>query len=113
MDIPERQHWNQALMLKPLQTLDAIHLQAALAALIEQHDALRLGFTQQDGQWQATFGTLNARDLLWTHALDSAERLTELAEEAQRSLDLKNGPLLRAVLVNLPQGEQRLLLVIH
>ncbi|RMV95586.1 Pyoverdine sidechain peptide synthetase IV, D-Asp-L-Ser component, partial [Pseudomonas caricapapayae] len=113
LDIPERQHWNQALMLKPLQTLDAIHLQAALAALIEQHDALRLGFTQQDGQWQATFGTLNARDLLWTHALDSAERLTELAEEAQRSLDLKNGPLLRAVLVNLPQGEQRLLLVIH
>ncbi|RMR39178.1 Pyoverdine sidechain peptide synthetase II, D-Asp-L-Thr component, partial [Pseudomonas savastanoi pv. glycinea] len=55
-DIPERQHWNQALMLKPLQTLDAIHLQAALTALIEQHDALRLGFTQQDGQWQATFG---------------------------------------------------------
>ncbi|WP_234697625.1 condensation domain-containing protein, partial [Pseudomonas syringae] len=28
-------------------------------------------------------------------------------------LDLKNGPLLRAVLVNLPHGEQRLLLVIH
>ncbi|RML46063.1 Pyoverdine sidechain peptide synthetase IV, D-Asp-L-Ser component, partial [Pseudomonas savastanoi pv. glycinea] len=112
-DIPERQHWNQALMLKPLQTLDAIHLQAALTALIEQHDALRLGFTQQDGQWQATFGALNTRDLLWTHELDSAERLPELADEAQRSLDLKNGPLLRAVLIDLPQGEQRLLLVIH
>ncbi|WP_122372348.1 condensation domain-containing protein, partial [Pseudomonas savastanoi] len=113
LDIPERQHWNQALMLKPLQTLDAIHLQAALTALIEQHDALRLGFTQQDGQWQATFGALNTRDLLWTHELDSAERLPELADEAQRSLDLKNGPLLRAVLIDLPQGEQRLLLVIH
>ncbi|KEZ24735.1 MULTISPECIES: amino acid adenylation domain-containing protein [Pseudomonas syringae group genomosp. 2] len=112
-DIPERQHWNQALMLKPLQTLDAIHLQAALTALIEQHDALRLGFTQQDGQWQATFGALNTRDLLWTHELDSAEHLAELADEAQRSLDLKNGPLLRAVLIDLPQGEQRLLLVIH
>ncbi|EPN00757.1 pyoverdine sidechain peptide synthetase II, D-Asp-L-Thr component, partial [Pseudomonas syringae pv. actinidiae ICMP 18804] len=36
LDIPERQHWNQALMLKPLQTLDAAHLQAALTALIEQ-----------------------------------------------------------------------------
>ncbi|SOQ11406.1 non-ribosomal peptide synthetase [Pseudomonas syringae group genomosp. 3] len=113
MDIPELQHWNQALMLKPLQTLDAIHLQAALTALIEQHDALRLGFTQQNGQWQATFGALNTRDLLWVHELDSPERLTELANEAQRSLDLKNGPLLRAVLVNLPHGEQRLLLVIH
>ncbi|WP_240334963.1 condensation domain-containing protein, partial [Pseudomonas syringae] len=40
-------------------------------------------------------------------------RLPELADEAQRSLDLKNGPLLRAVLIHLPQGEQRLLLVIH
>ncbi|MCQ3026240.1 amino acid adenylation domain-containing protein [Pseudomonas tremae] len=113
MGIPERQHWNQALMLKPLQTLDAIHLQAALTALIEQHDALRLGFTQQNGQWQATFGALNTRDVLWTHTLDSVERLSELADEAQRSLDLKNGPLLRAVLIDLPQGEQRLLLVIH
>ncbi|RMU02374.1 Pyoverdine sidechain peptide synthetase II, D-Asp-L-Thr component, partial [Pseudomonas syringae pv. coriandricola] len=113
MDIPELQHWNQALMLKPLQTLDVTHLQAALTALIEQHDALRLGFTQQNGQWQATFGALNTRDLLWVHELDSPERLTELANEAQRSLDLKNGPLLRAVLVNLPHGEQRLLLVIH
>ncbi|RMV20681.1 non-ribosomal peptide synthetase, partial [Pseudomonas savastanoi] len=113
LDIPERQHWNQALMLKPLQTLDAIHLQAALTALIEQHDALRLGITQQDGQWQATFGAPNTRDLLWIHELDSIERLPELTDEAQRSLDLKNGPLLRTLLVNLPQGEQRLLLVIH
>ncbi|WP_154215238.1 phosphopantetheine-binding protein, partial [Pseudomonas syringae] len=71
LDIPERQHWNQALMLKPLQTLDAAHLQAALTALIEQHDALRLGFTQQNGQWRATFGALNTRDLLWVHELDS------------------------------------------
>ncbi|EGH19176.1 pyoverdine sidechain peptide synthetase IV, D-Asp-L-Ser component, partial [Pseudomonas savastanoi pv. glycinea str. race 4] len=39
------------------------------------------------------------------------DRLPELADEAQRSLDLKNGPLLRAVLIDLPQGEQRLLLV--
>ncbi|MCF5573322.1 non-ribosomal peptide synthetase [Pseudomonas syringae] len=113
LDIPQHQHWNQALMLKPLQTLDANHLQAALAALIEQHDALRLGFTQQDGQWRAAFGALSTRDLLWVHELDSIERLPELATEAQRSLDLKNGPLLRAVLVNLPQGEQRVLLVIH
>ncbi|RMN86060.1 Pyoverdine side chain non-ribosomal peptide synthetase, partial [Pseudomonas syringae pv. papulans] len=113
LDIPERQHWNQALMLKPLQTLEATYLQTALTALVEQHDALRLGFTQQSGQWQATFGALNARELLWTHELDSIERLPELADEAQRSLDLKNGPLLRAVLINLPQGEQRLLLVIH
>ncbi|MBX8487966.1 non-ribosomal peptide synthetase [Pseudomonas cichorii] len=113
MNIPERHHWNQSVMLKPNRPLEASHLLAALQALIEQHDALRLGFAQQDGQWQATFGPLNTRDLLWVHELDDISRLTELADEAQRSLDLKNGPLLRAVLVSLPEGEQRLLLVIH
>ncbi|MBC3414354.1 hypothetical protein HU720_23965, partial [Pseudomonas sp. SWRI51] len=34
-------------------------------------------------------------------------------EEAQRSLDLAEGPLLRAVLIALADGTQRLLLVIH
>ncbi|RMQ46057.1 Pyoverdine sidechain peptide synthetase II, D-Asp-L-Thr component, partial [Pseudomonas cichorii] len=113
LDIPERHHWNQAVMLKPTSLLEAVHLQAALQALIEQHDALRLGFARQDGQWQATFGPHTGRDLLWVHELNDLSRLSELADEAQRSLDLKNGLLLRALLVNLPQGEQRLLLVIH
>ncbi|EHF09051.1 hypothetical protein HMPREF1030_05634, partial [Pseudomonas aeruginosa] len=34
-------------------------------------------------------------------------------EEAQRSLDLEQGPLLRALLVDMADGSQRLLLVIH
>ena len=113
LDIPERQHWNQSVMLKPTTALQAAPLHAALSVLVEHHDALRLGFTQQDGQWQASFGPVKTQDLLWTHELEDVSRLTEMADEAQRSLDLKNGPLLRAVLINLPQGEQRLLLVIH
>ncbi|WP_434681041.1 amino acid adenylation domain-containing protein [Pseudomonas sp. R1-18] len=113
LQIAERQHWNQSVMLKPSTLLQAAPLHAALNALIEQHDALRLGFSQHDGQWQATFNPVRTQEVLWTHELDDSARLTELADEAQRSLDLKNGPLLRAVLINLPQGEQRLLLVIH
>ncbi|RMP68348.1 Pyoverdine side chain non-ribosomal peptide synthetase, partial [Pseudomonas syringae pv. atrofaciens] len=108
LDIPERQHWNQALMLKPLQTLEATHLQFALTALVEQHDALRLGFFQQDGQWLATFGAPNTRELLWAHELDSIERLPELADEAQRSLDLLLEDLQQAYLA-LAQGQPVLL----
>ncbi|SHN30769.1 non-ribosomal peptide synthase domain TIGR01720/amino acid adenylation domain-containing protein [Pseudomonas asturiensis] len=111
--ITERQHWNQSVMLKPQTPLDATLLQGALAALIEQHDALRAGFAQQNGQWQASFAVPDTRNLLWVDELDDREQLTALADKAQRSLDVQNGPLIRAVLVNLPQGEQRLLLVIH
>src|SRR5690606_7612767 len=40
--IPNRQHWNQSLLLQPRQALDAQALEAALQALVEHHDALRL-----------------------------------------------------------------------
>ncbi|RRV07251.1 amino acid adenylation domain-containing protein [Pseudomonas sp. v388] len=113
LEIPERQHWNQSLLLKPSTAVQSAPLHAALNAIIEQHDALRLVFTQHSGQWQATFNSVKSADVLWTHELEDAGRLSELADAAQRSLDLQNGPLLRAVLINLPQGEQRLLLVIH
>ncbi|WP_175653603.1 non-ribosomal peptide synthetase, partial [Pseudomonas sp. Marseille-P9899] len=112
-DIPQRHHWNQAVMLKPTRALDAVHLRVALHALVEQHDALRLSFAAQAAGWQASFAAINSRDLLWVRELDDSADLTALANEAQRSLDLTNGPLLRGVLVNLAQGEQRLLLVIH
>ncbi len=39
--------------------------------------------------------------------------LSEVVEAAQRSLDLKHGPLLRVLLADLPDGSQRLLLVVH
>ena len=112
-DIPERQHWNQAVMLKPGVRLDAAQVQTALVALVEQHDALRLSFQQQAAGWQASFAPAKADGLLWVRELADSAGLRELANEAQCSLDLKDGSLLRAVLVNLADGEQRLLLVIH
>ncbi|MFX8930085.1 condensation domain-containing protein, partial [Acinetobacter baumannii] len=39
--------------------------------------------------------------------------LRALADEVQRSLDLADGPLLRALLATFDDGSQRLLLVIH
>ncbi|OLS62232.1 non-ribosomal peptide synthetase [Pseudomonas putida] len=112
-DIPQRQHWNQSVLLKPIRKLDSADLQKALHALLEQHDALRLNFARQYAGWQAVFAPLNSAEVLWTRELANLEALQDLADEAQRSLDLKNGPLLRAVLADLPGGEQRLLLVIH
>ena len=112
-DIPERQHWNQSVLLKPNRTLDSATLQKALHTLLEQHDALRLNFARQYAGWQAVFAPLDSSAVLWTRELAHSDELPALADEAQRSLDLKSGPLLRAVLVNLAGGEQRLLLVIH
>ena len=43
----------------------------------------------------------------------SLAELSALCDEVQASLDLSHGPLLRAVLVQLHEGGERLLLVVH
>ncbi|WP_265533556.1 non-ribosomal peptide synthetase [Pseudomonas saponiphila] len=111
--IPQPQHWNQALLLEPLGVLDAQLLEQALLAVLEQHDALRLRFKAVNGQWRAEYLPLSDAPLLWQVRVPSMATCEALFADAQRSLDLEHGPLLRAVLVDGPQGEQRLLLAIH
>jgi len=112
-DIPERQHWNQSLLLVPQAPLDVAALDTALMRLVEHHDALRLRFTQVNGQWQQAYAEPSADSLLWQRRATSPEQLNALCDDAQRSLDLENGPLLRALLVDMADGTQRLLLAIH
>ncbi|NUT84712.1 amino acid adenylation domain-containing protein, partial [Pseudomonas brassicacearum] len=112
-DIPERQHWNQSLLLVPGERLDVVALASALARLVEHHDSLRLRFTQVNGQWQQAYAEPSAASLLWQRQATSVEQLNALCDDAQRSLDLEDGPLLRALLVDMDDGSQRLLLAIH
>nr|WP_208604368.1 non-ribosomal peptide synthetase [Pseudomonas delhiensis] len=111
--IPNRQHWNQSLLLQPRQALDAEALEAALQALVEHHDALRLRFTEVDGQWRAEHAGITGEALLWQAEAENGGEVEALCDEAQRSLDLARGPLLRALLVKVADGSQRLLLAIH
>ncbi|WP_411382455.1 non-ribosomal peptide synthase/polyketide synthase [Pseudomonas sp. MPB26] len=115
-DIPQRHHWNQSVVLRPHQALQAPVLVAALEALIVHHDALRIGFVQGAAGWSAAYRgpqQHQAEQILWQTTLNTIEELDALGEEAQRSLDLSEGPLLRTVLVDMADGSQRLLLVIH
>ncbi|WP_265923327.1 non-ribosomal peptide synthetase, partial [Cupriavidus nantongensis] len=114
-DTPMRQrhHWNQSVLLDCREAPDLPALAAALADVVAHHDALRLRFVQRDGAWQQAYADAEAcQDLLWVrHAASEAERLAH-CEAAQRSLDLAEGPLLRAVALQC--GERwPLLLVIH
>ena len=119
------EHFNQSVMLRLRADVRAAELREAVAALVRHHDALRLRFRRdEDGRWRqfnAAFdggaeaaGVFHEVDL---GAVDEAERraaLEEAAGQAQRSLSLSGGPLLRALLVRRGEGEEpRLLLVIH
>ncbi|NMX64121.1 non-ribosomal peptide synthetase [Pseudomonas sp. WS 5079] len=112
-EIPARQHWNQALVLAPVQALDPRRLEQALLAVLEHHDALRLSFTQRDAQWHAEHLAVPQGGVLWLAQVTDMQQCEALFADAQRSLDLEHGPLLRALLVDGPIGQQRLLIAIH
>ncbi|AXJ04236.1 non-ribosomal peptide synthetase [Pseudomonas fluorescens] len=114
--IPDRHHWNQSVMLKPTQALDARMLEQALDALVMHHDSLRLDFTEQAEGWSAQYrdiATKAGEAILWTVDVADLAALEALGEKAQRSLQLSGGSLIRAVLANLADGSQRLLLIVH
>ena len=52
---------------------------------------------------------LSESPVLWQRQrVSSMDQCTALFADAQRSLDLQDGPLLRALLVDGPEGQQRL-----
>ncbi|WP_409274914.1 non-ribosomal peptide synthase/polyketide synthase, partial [Pseudomonas sp. KCJK9111] len=110
--IAQRHHWNQSVLLVPRTALEGVALERALQALVQHHDALRLTFSEGEQGWQAEHGE-HVTALLWQREVADAQALTALCDDAQRSLELADGPLLRAVLATLADGSQRLLLVIH
>ena len=112
-EVVEPQHWNQAVLLQAREPLLAASLEQALAALLVQHDSLRLRFSQVNGRWHGEYQQPTSEQLLWTATVADLDDCQALYTDVQRSLDLQQGPLLRALLVSDGQGQQRLLVVIH
>ncbi|WP_027468179.1 non-ribosomal peptide synthetase [Deefgea rivuli] len=122
-------HRNQAVLLQSREPLNVAALTAALGALLQQHDALRLRYTFDEtssgtGRWTQSYAAFDgqmAADCLWQHQAANEAELTAHCNVAQRSLDLVSGPLLRAVLFDIADDDsaspspssQRLLLAIH
>ncbi|UFZ04832.1 non-ribosomal peptide synthase/polyketide synthase [Bradyrhizobium ontarionense] len=111
-DVGERHHWNQAVLLVPGARLDWRAMARAVTALVSHHDALRMQFVEVGGEWQARTGEApSTDDLLWIRAVAGTE-ITSVAATAQASLSLQ-GPLLRLVGMDVADGSQRLLIVVH
>ncbi|WP_448681025.1 amino acid adenylation domain-containing protein [Pseudomonas nicosulfuronedens] len=114
--LEEPNHFNQAVLLECRQRLDAEALEAALQGLLAEHGSLRLSFARgADGLWRQRYREASeiTGALLWRRQAANAEEALLIANQAQRSLDLSEGRLLRGVLTDMADGTQRLLLVIH
>ena len=115
---PEPGHFNQSVLLEVHPSVDGAALEAALAAVLEHHDALRLRFRRTASGWEQWHARevgigLERVDLSALDG-DAGDRAQEgIAGARQASLHLERGPLGRAVLFDRGGGRRVLLLVLH
>ncbi len=109
-------HFNMALMFRLPNSVSKEHMEAALTALINHHDALRLKFTYEGAAMTATHGAPIETVSLLLHDLSDAANPEAALEAAttdmQQSIDLQAGQLLKAGYFRLRQ-DARLLIVVH
>lgn len=119
-ELPAPHHWNQAMVLELRQEIDRDTLEKVFHRLIAHHDALRLRFMTSDGRWrQVNVGDETGFSLLHVDlsVLPEAEQaivMDHKIAELHASLDLSNGPLLRACIFDFgPDKASRLHIIIH
>ncbi|MGH9761161.1 MAG: condensation domain-containing protein, partial [Blastocatellia bacterium] len=119
-ELLDTHHYNQSVLLEVASTAGAAVLDAVLRRLLSHHDALRLRFSSSGCEWRQwnTGSEQNAFyrmvDLSWLSLRERAAVMEMLADDAQGSLDLEAGPIVRAVYFWLGSGsDSRLLVVIH
>ena len=120
LDFSDPHHWNQSLMLETEQPLDGSLLKQVLAKILEHHDALRLRVDQSNGTQQLYIADPDEAvpfDYYDYSELPSDEQVSAIAAQAdklQASLNLQQGPILRAAYFKRDtQHNDRLLLIIH
>ncbi|MEU8542161.1 amino acid adenylation domain-containing protein [Streptomyces sp. NPDC048717] len=109
---PRSPEWVAGMFLKVPDGTHVAHVQRALNALVERHEALRTRYAVVDGESVQYIAAPHRVELRHLHA-DREEFTAILKEEFGRGFDLENGPLLRAALVRLRGGDHIVTVAMH
>ncbi|HKV39023.1 MAG TPA: amino acid adenylation domain-containing protein, partial [Blastocatellia bacterium] len=119
-DLPEPSHFNLDVTFVPAQRLQVETLDQGLYSLLDRHPALTARFERIAGAWrQVISGRTNQNilahvDLSGLNIPDAEGAFDFLAAEAQQSLSLQDGPMIRALLCQFPPPRPRwLFLTVH
>ncbi|PSB30551.1 non-ribosomal peptide synthetase [Chlorogloea sp. CCALA 695] len=118
-NLPQPQHWNQAVLLEVTQPLDIQRLEGVIGQLLQHHDALRLRFHPRQDGWQQICTEPN--DIVPVTRLDLSSLLAEeqeqvilnTATELQASLDLSTSLMQVAYFDLGTEKLGKLLIIIH
>jgi amino acid adenylation domain-containing protein/non-ribosomal peptide synthase protein (TIGR01720 family) len=119
-DLPEPHHFNQSVLLEVDGGLDFSLLEASVRLLVAHHDALRLRFVRAGRDWQQFHAPPDGRAPVAQIKLPSSSEeesraaLEAAVAEAQSTLNLSEGPILRVTLFKSEGGANDLLhLTVH
>jgi len=119
-NLSDPHHWNQAVLLELRQPLEPALIESVLQELLKHHDALRLRFARGESGWQQELANpdevapFTCIDLSSLPPEEREAAFQTAATQLQASLNLSEGPLLRAALFDLGKHQpNRLLLAIH
>ncbi|MBV9927466.1 MAG: amino acid adenylation domain-containing protein [Acidobacteria bacterium] len=116
---PDSPLYNVPAAIRIKGRLDVAALERSLDEIVARHESLRTTFGVSDGQPVQVIGPAAGLALTRTDlsGLDAAAREAEVGRlaraEAGRGFDLARGPLIRAGLLRLAEGEHVLLLTMH
>jgi non-ribosomal peptide synthase protein (TIGR01720 family) len=116
---PDPDHWNLGVLLQRAQPLDPELVRRVVERLIERHHALRLRFHDGPNGWEASIAPtteplpFSSHDLSSLAGPEQQAAVERHAEELQRSLSLRRGPLIRFATFDLGPNGQRLLVIVH
>ncbi len=117
---PEQHHFNQSVLLSVPADLNPELLEKVMQQLVLHHDALRLRFECTDTGWEQINSDIAEPVALQVVDLSSMQpemqqvKLESIGSELQASLNLSDGPLMKAVLFQLGSNVPgRLLAIVH
>jgi amino acid adenylation domain-containing protein/non-ribosomal peptide synthase protein (TIGR01720 family) len=120
LGVPDPNLWNITVLLEVDEALDPEHLDRALVALAEHHEALRFVF--EDGPGGRRQVPVEARRAVTARDVDLEAvepgeleaAIARVTEEVQGTIDIESGPLLAGATIRVGGGRpSRLLLVAH
>lgn len=108
-------HYNQSLLIRNEELFNIAHLKMAIETVIQHHDALRNVY---DGHRQITLPIVQSKLYNWyeyeiTNKENVEDEIESKSEKIQESMDLFNGPLVKAALFHTPLGEYLMLSIHH
>ena len=113
------QHWNESLLFEIDAAVGFAHLEAALAALLRQHDALRLRFRHDKDGWAQSVElpqplAIRRLNLVTTTPEERDQEIDAVAAELNAGFDLATGNLVAFAVFESAEGRaDRLLIVAH